>query len=181
MKEQSLRLGTEEIKKLVIDLSIPAIFGMLLIALYNIADALFISWGVGVKGLAGVTVILPFHLFLMAISQMLGIGAGSIISRALGKKDQKKADITFSTTVIFSCLIGLIISVIVYLFRDIFISFSGGEKDIYLYAENYLVYLLPGVPFLVLLIAVNNIVRGEGNTRKAMEVMFVSAVVNIFT
>ncbi|MCK9224160.1 MAG: MATE family efflux transporter [Candidatus Muirbacterium halophilum] len=179
MKTQSVRLGTESIKKLIIELSIPAIFGMLLIAMYNIVDAFLISWGVGVRGLAGVTVALPFHLFLMAISQMLGIGAGSIISRALGKKEQKKADLTFSTTVITSFFIGILLAFLVYIFKDVFINLSGGDKETYFFAKNYVLYLLPGVPFLILLIAVNNIVRSEGNTKKAMEVMFISGIINI--
>ena len=92
MEHKSEFLGTEKISKLLFKMSAPAMVGMLVMSLYNLVDTIYIGRGVGALGIAGIAITFPIMMFMMAIAQMVGIGASSIISRALGSKDyeQKK-------------------------------------------------------------------------------------------
>ena len=86
MGERNEMLGNKSIGKLLIQLSIPATIGMIVQALYNLVDTIFVGQGVGVMGIAGVSVAFPIQMIIMSFAQMFGIGGDSIISRSLGAK-----------------------------------------------------------------------------------------------
>ncbi|WP_258871428.1 MATE family efflux transporter, partial [Halobacillus trueperi] len=89
MKQQSQRLGTEPIPKLLTNLSVPAMIGMFVMALYNVVDTLFIARGVGILGVSGVSIGFPVMMIIMAIAAAVGIGGASVISRRLGENKQE--------------------------------------------------------------------------------------------
>lgn len=84
--ERKKDLGRIEIKKLLYKQSMPAIIGLLVVSFYNLVDTIYIGWGVGTLGIAGVAIAFPIQMILIAIAQSMGIGASSIISRALGSE-----------------------------------------------------------------------------------------------
>ena len=94
MTERNEMLGNKSIGRLLMELSIPATIGMVVQALYNLVDTIFVGQGVGIQGIAGVSVAFPIQMIVMSFSQMLGIGGASIISRSLGAKDIKKVEKT---------------------------------------------------------------------------------------
>ena len=112
MTERNEMLGNKSIGRLLMELSIPATIGMVVQALYNLVDTIFVGQGVGIQGIAGVSVAFPIQMIVMSFSQMLGIGGASIISRSLGAKDIKKAEKTvgnvFSLVFILSGLITIL-------------------------------------------------------------------------
>ena len=86
--DNSERLGTERISRLLVDLSLPSVLGVLAITVYNIADTIFVGQGVGVEAIAGLSVTLPLMLVINnTFGQAVGVGGASIISRALGARN----------------------------------------------------------------------------------------------
>src|SRR5690554_7417442 len=90
--DRAERLGQEQILPLLLSFSIPAIVGMLVQALYNVVDRIFVGNGVGPNGLAGLTVVFPVMLVQMAFSMLIGLGATALISIRLGEGKPREAE-----------------------------------------------------------------------------------------
>ena len=179
MSERNEMLGNKSIGKLLIQLSIPATIGMIVQALYNLVDTIFVGQGVGVMGIAGVSVAFPIQMIIMSFAQMFGIGGASIISRSLGAKNTKKAEKTmgnvFSLVIIFSAIITILGSIFM---KPLLIVF-GATAEILPYAMEYTGVILMGTIFFSFAMASNNIIRSEGNAKIAMNTMLISAGMNI--
>ncbi|HHU77071.1 MAG TPA: MATE family efflux transporter [Firmicutes bacterium] len=179
MKPQSERLGNEPIPRLLLDLAFPAMIGMLVMSFHNIIDTFFISRFVGTIGVGALSIALPVQMIIMALSGSFGIGGGSIISRRLGAKEVDKANLVLGnvlSVVIFISIAGIILGFklltpILYLF--------GSTETLLPYAQDYLGIILYGTAFFVFSMAMNNIIRSEGNAKAAMISMLISAVLNI--
>ncbi len=179
MKQQSERLGTEKIGSLLISLSAPAMIGMFVTALYNVADAIFIGRGVGTLGLAGVSIALPFQMLLMALAGMVGMGGGSIISRRLGERNLEEANRVLGNVIDLVVIIGCIAALCVLMFVEPLLVFIGSTPAILPYAQDYLSIVLAGSVLFGFAMSTNNIVRAEGNARLAMVTMIFSAGINL--
>jgi len=94
MDKRSKMLANDSIGSLLFKLSLPAAIGMIVHALYNVVDAIFVGRGVGVMGIAGIAIGFPIQLAVMAIAQTIGIGAASIVSRSLGARNMERAEKT---------------------------------------------------------------------------------------
>ena len=179
MGERNEMLGNKSIGKLLIQLSIPATIGMIVQALYNLVDTIFVGQGVGVMGIAGVSVAFPIQMIIMSFAQMFGIGGASIISRSLGAKDLKKAEKTmgnvFSLVIILSAVITILGSIFM---KPLLIAF-GATTEILPHAMEYTGVILMGTIFFSFAMASNNIIRSEGNAKIAMNTMLISAGMNI--
>src|SRR5690554_5120523 len=90
--ERAERLGQEQILPLLISFSVPAMVGMLVQALYNVVDRIFVGQGVGSLGLAGLAVVFPVMLVQMALAMLIGLGATSLISIRLGEGRKEDAE-----------------------------------------------------------------------------------------
>ncbi|MFA7576581.1 MAG: MATE family efflux transporter [Candidatus Muiribacteriota bacterium] len=174
------KLGSENIKKLIWDLSVPAITGLLVIALYNIVDAVFVGRGVGVNGLTALTIVFPVHMIIMALSQMFGIGGQSSLSIALGGGKNKRAGYILYVVSILSILAGLIFAILLKYFSNPLLGMFGADSLILPYASDYIEVSLYGIPFLIFFIGLNNLARGEGNARISMNTMIIAALTNAF-
>lgn len=179
MNEHSKMLGSEKISKLLLKLSAPAIVGMMVQALYNLVDTIFVGRGVGTMAIAGLTIAFPIQMIVMAIAQTIGIGGASIISRSLGAGDRERAERTMGN--IFMLVIG--ISTITTIFGLIFIEpilkLFGATDTILPYSMEYMSVILLGTVFFTFAVASNSIVRSEGNAKVAMLTMLISAGLNI--
>ena len=87
MKNNNHILADERVGRLLVKLSTPAMVGMFVMALYNLVDTIFVGRGIGSLAIAGITIVFPIQMLVMAIAMMLGIGGASIISRSLGAED----------------------------------------------------------------------------------------------
>ena len=179
MVERSDMLGNESIGKLLLRLSIPATIGMIVPALYNLVDTIFVGQGVGLLGIAGVSVAFPIQMIIMSFAQMFGIGGASLISRRLGAKDVDNAELTMGN--VFSLV--LIMSALVAIFGSIYIEpllrLFGATEDIMPYAVDYMSVILYGTIFFSFAMASSHIIRSEGNARIAMNTMLISAGLNV--
>ncbi len=171
-------LGKQPIGSLLLRLSLPAMVGMLVQASYNLVDAFFIGWGVGPMGLAGTAVAFPLHFFVMGIATMGGIGAASLVSRSLGAGDAERADRALGTLVTLALAAGLSAAFLGRAFLPQLLALLGASGAILPPARTYIAIILLGIPFHVLGVGLNNVVRAEGNARVAMFTMLVSAGAN---
>ncbi|GAA0321400.1 MATE family efflux transporter [Bacillus carboniphilus] len=179
MKEQSERLGKEPIPKLLAKLSIPAMVGMFVMALYNVVDTIFISRSVGTVGVAAASVSFPVQLILMAVAGAVGIGGASVISRMLGAQKTEDANRVFGNVVGIVFLVSLIGAISGISFLEPILLLFGADETILPYASDYLGIILYGTIFFAFGFTMNNIIRSEGNAKVAMLTMIISAGLNM--
>ncbi|AKB78272.1 Multi antimicrobial extrusion protein (Na(+)/drug antiporter), MATE family of MDR efflux pumps [Methanosarcina horonobensis HB-1 = JCM 15518] len=182
MEEKSEFLGKESIGKLLFKLSTPVIIGMLVQALYNVVDTLFVGRAYGtesVQAIGGLSIAFPVQMIIMAFGIVLGTGGSSIISRALGAREKEKAEKTLGNVFSLSLILSVLIAVPCLLYLDGILEVFGATPGILPYAMEYLGYIIAGGIFFVFGVAVQHIVRAEGNARLAMNAMLIGAGINI--
>ncbi len=179
MSDRNKMLGEEKISSLLWKLSLPATIGMLVNALYNVVDTIFIGYGVGPLAIGGLTIAFPIQMLVMAIAQMIGIGAASAISRSLGAGDKESADYyagnSYSLIIILSLIfVGLSIT-----FLDPLLRLFGASDTLLPYAREYMSVIFYGSIFFSFSVSSNNLIRAEGNAKVAMFTMLIGTVINI--
>ena len=182
MGEKSDFLGKESIRKLLFKLSTPVIIGMLVQALYNVVDTLFVGRAYGVESvqaIGGLSIAFPIQMIIMAFGIVLGTGGSSIISRALGAREIEKAERTLGNVFSLSLILSILIAVPCLLYLDTILEIFGATPGILPYAREYLEYIIAGGLFFVFGVSVQHIVRAEGNARLAMNAMLIGAIINI--
>ncbi|QOY38331.1 MATE family efflux transporter [Anaerobacillus isosaccharinicus] len=178
-KYQSERLGIEPIPKLLRNLSIPAMVGMFVMALYNIVDTIFISYAMGITAVAGLMISFPVLMIIMAISVAMGIGGASVISRRLGAKRENEANQVFGNIVTMIIIVSIIGIIGAFTILEPLLILFGATPDILGYSYDYMFPILLGTFLFSFGFATNSIVRSEGNARFSMNIMIISSVLNI--
>lgn len=178
MEERELMLNGS-LRKLLFKFSLPATIGLIVSALYNVVDTLYVGHGVGPLAIAGLAIVLPFQILMFAVGMMIGVGSGSIISRSLGKNDRHKAILTAGNGIILNFLISIIFMIPCFFFMDKILIFFGASKDVIVYSRDYMSVILLGFMFQSFDIAGNNIIRAEGKPKASMYVLILGAVLNI--
>lgn len=176
---QSKTLGVEKIPKLLVKQSIPAAMGVLVLSIYNLVDTIFVGNYVGPLGIAAVTVVMPLTFFMSSVGMAIGIGGGSIISRALGSNKNERANLTFGNMIGMTLTVAAVFVTISSIFIEEVLIMFGGKGDILQYATQYFSILLIGIPFLAWAMMANNVIRAEGKPKFAMLVMMIPAISNI--
>ncbi|MBS4536361.1 MATE family efflux transporter [Clostridium sp. D2Q-14] len=178
MNEQK-RLGNEPVGKLLLKFSIPAIIGMMVNALYNTIDRIYIGKSMGELGLAGITIGFPIMIIIMAFSMLIGLGATSLISIKLGEHKKDEAEKILGNATVLLFLISLIISILGLVFLNPLLKLFGASETVLPYSQAYLRIILSGAIFQTIGFGMNNFIRAEGNPRTAMLTMLIGAVLNI--
>jgi len=176
--ERATQLGQEKVSKLLMKFSLPAIVGMLVNALYNVVDRIFIGNGVGSLGIAGITICFPIMIVLMAFGMLIGIGANSLISIRLGQGRKEDAELIMGNAFVLLVLSAIILSTLGLTFLDPFLKFFGASAAVLPYARDYLSIILLGAVFQSIGFGMNNFIRAEGNPTIAMMTMLIGAVLN---
>ncbi|QIB27994.1 MATE family efflux transporter [Caloranaerobacter azorensis] len=177
--ERSKLLGEEKIEKLLLKFSIPAIVGMMVSALYNIVDRIYIGRGVGSLGIAGLTICYPIMIIIMAFGMLVGVGATSLISIRLGEQKRDEAEIILANGMILLILISIIVSILGFTFLNPLLKLFGASNNTLPYAKQYLTIILMGTIFQTVGFGMNNFIRAEGNPKTAMMTMLIGAISNI--
>lgn len=166
------------VSRLLLKLSVPAIISMMITNLYNIADTAFVGLlGTSESGATGV--VFSFMSILQAVAFMCGQGSGSILARRLGTKNLKEATESASTGFFLSFSLGLLISILTFIFMDPILWILGSTKTIYPYAKTYIIYIALAAPFFTSSLTLNNILRYEGKAKLGTVGMTVGAVLNV--
>jgi len=172
-------LEFEKIGKLMWNYFVPAFAAMMANVLYNIVDRIYIGQGVDALALAGLSVIFPLMIIIMAFGMLVGMGSAVRISLSLGEKDYHKANRILGNALFLAFALGIVLMVTGFLVRDKVLLIFGAGPETLKYASDYFVIILAGIPFAMTGYALNNIIRAEGNPRIAMVSVFISAGINI--
>ncbi len=179
MNERSERLGNEKISKLLFNMSMPATIAMIVNALYNIVDTIFIGRGVGTLAIGGLTIAFPIQMIIMAFAQMIGIGSASAISRSLGAGKIEKADHVAGNSFVAILALSSVLMSLGFMFTEPLLRIFGASDAILPYAKDYITIIFMGSVFFSFTVSSNNLVRAEGNAKVAMISMLIGTVINI--
>ncbi|NLN84220.1 MAG: MATE family efflux transporter [Firmicutes bacterium] len=176
---KSNQLATDSIPKLLLKFSLPAIVALIVNALYNIVDSIFVGQGVGDLGLAGVTICFPIVTTFIAFIMLVGMGATALISIRLGEQKQEEAETIVINALILFIVMGISLTVLGLIFLEEILLLFGATPTVLPYATKYLRIILIGSVFLAIGTGMNNFIRAEGNPKTAMVTMFIGAITNI--
>lgn len=175
------RMGTKKILPLLIEFSVPAIIGMLVNAIYNIVDRMFIgnAPGLGSLGLAGITISYPVTLVLLALSLGSGVGGGTRFSISLGAGKREEAKKYLGNSFMLSIFYGILFMIFGNIFMEPLLVVLGSSDAVLPYASEYLSIILFGAVFQCVAIWGNNLSRAQGNPKNAMISQLIGAGFNI--
>lgn len=176
-------LGTERIGKLMRQYAIPCIISLLVGALYNIVDQIFIANAsyLGSYGNAANTVVFPLTVVALAIAVMVGDGCCAFVSMALGRKESNKAKRSVGNAVVLTVAGSVILTALYLIFANQIIAMFGGtvNEETFRHSQEYFFYITLGIPFYMFGQAMNPVIRADGNPKFAMASTLAGAVINI--
>jgi putative MATE family efflux protein len=174
------RIGTEKIGKLLWTFSVPAIIGMLVNAIYNIVDRIYVGLGVDPLGIAAITLVSPLLMLIQSSSMLIGVGANSLFAIKLGEGKRNEVESIMGNAFLLLCIIPGTVVLLSALFIDpLMINLLGVSEDVYPFARTYLgICLIGGVPF-AMGPGLNHFIRSDGHPRTSMLTQLIGAIVNI--
>lgn len=174
-------LGEEDILKLLVKFSIPAIVGMLVNALYNIIDRAFIGHieGIGNLALTGIGITLPLTTIILAFGMLIGIGTASILSIRLGQGEREKAEKIIGNEISLIIIFGVIITIVGLTFSSQVLTLFGASQNTISYAQDYMKIIYCGTIFNLFSFAMSHTIRADGSPTIAMISMLIGAITNI--
>ena len=183
METSNQFLGTERIGKLMKQYAVPCIVSLLVGALYNIVDQIFIANAsyLGSYGNAANTVVFPLTVVALAIAVMIGDGCCAYVSICLGRQEVGTAKRSVGNAVVLAVSSGVVLAVLYLAFATPIISVFGGtvNAETFRHSSEYFFYITLGIPFYMFGQAMNPIIRADGNPRFAMLSTLAGAAVNI--
>lgn len=172
-------LLTKSPVRLMFQLGIPGIVGMVVIGLYPFMDGVFAGNIIGQSAMAACSVAMPLTLVNNGISTLLGVGSASILSRALGKGDKKTVDQIMGNLIFWVLVLSTTVMILGILFAPQFLDLVGATGEIKELGVRYLRVLFLGSIFVNFAQSSNMVIRGEGHLKIAMGIMGAGAVLNI--
>lgn len=176
-------LEKEKLTKLMRKYAIPCIISLLVAALYNIVDQIFIANAsyLGSYGNAANTVVFPLTVVALAIAVMIGDGCCAFVSICLGAKNTDSAHKSIGNSIVLSIACSVILTMIYFLFqRQILTAFGGSvNAKTWMHSQEYFTYISMGIPFYMFGQAMNPIIRSDGSPQFAMAATVAGAIVNI--
>ena len=171
-------LGNAPVRSLMLKFAIPSIVGMLVSALYNMVDQLFIGKAVGTLGNTATSIAFPFTTACMALALLLGIGGASCFNLTMGMGDKKKAPYFAGNALSLLVAGGVILSAVTLIFLTPLLKRFGATDAVMPYAKEYVSYTAFGFPFLILTTGGGHIVRADGSPKMTMICNVTGAVIN---
>lgn len=169
---------TESIGKLISKFAIPCVISLLVNSLYNIVDQIFIGRGVGYLGNAATNVAFPFVIISMAFSFLIGDGSAAFLSLRLGQGEHKQAKKGVGSAITMIFIVGILFMIFGYIFKNPLLLLFGATEKVMPFAQDYIGIILFGLPFSMVSISLNSIIRADGSPQFAMFSMLIGAVIN---
>ncbi len=179
-EKQKLMILNENMWKVMWRISWPAIIAMVLYGLNSVFDAIFVGSYVGETALAGVSLAYPLSQMTLGIGSLIGVGAGSALSIALGANDKWTQNRILGNVNYLSLVASIIFSVAAYIFAEPLVRFMGGEGEALVQGTEYFKVTVIGSLFWVHGLACNMVVRAEGKMKSAAVMMGAGLAINIF-
>lgn len=176
---QENQLGTVDIGVLIRKFSIPAIISMLVSALYNIVDQIFIGRGIGLDGMAATNVAFPLTTICTSVALLLGIGGASNFSLNLGRKNPEEASLNAGNSLSLLVIFGVSLCAVVLAFLNPLLYIFGATENIMEYAVPYTAIVAIGMPFQIFSTGASNLIRADGSPNYSMGLMLAGAIFNV--
>lgn len=178
LKDITRRLGEAPLGRLILSLSVPGIISMVTMALYNIIDTFWVA-RLGHEAIAALTIVLPYHILLIAIAVGTGVGISSLISRRFGEGNTEETNHVAGQIFPLSGFFGVIFLAAAVFLPQPLLTVFGATPDIMDYATQYLVIVSFGTPFLFFSLVATNLLRGSGEAVRPMVFMLAATILNI--
>lgn len=172
-------LAERPVGRLLWEYSLPAVVGMLVMALYNVVDRIFIGQCVGPDAIAGLAICFPMMSLATALGVLIGVGASARISIKLGASRLDEAQQILGNAFILTLIIGVTYMTLFVIYIDPMLRLFGASDATLPYARSYMLVLMPGLLLTNITYGFNNIMRASGYPRRAMLTMIIGAVVNV--
>lgn len=178
-QQKDFYLSTAPVKKLLVKFSIPCILSMLVSALYNIIDQLFIGMRLAEPGIYATTVVYPFTVIALAIALLIGDGCAALFSISLGKGDTKTGNKAVGNAILASIVCGLLLALLGLVLREPILQICGATPDSLALARAYYNIILIGLPFYIITASLSSIIRADGSPKFAMFATLLGAILNL--
>ncbi len=177
-KAMSNPLASEPVPKLMVRFAVPSIIAMLVGALYNIVDQLFIGQAVGMLGNAATNIAFPFSTSCVAVGLLFGIGGASCFNLSMGRGEKEKAPYFVGNAAVMLASCGIVLTAVTLLFLKKLLILFGSPEDVLEYAMQYVSVTAFGFPFLILTTGGGHLIRADGSPRMTMVCSLTGAVIN---
>lgn len=174
----ALALGTERIRKLLVQYAVPGIIAMTAASLYNMVDSIFIGQGVGPLAISGLAITFPLMNLAAAFGSLVGVGASTLVSMRLGQRDYATAQRILGNVVVLNLLIGILFGASTLLLLDPILRFFGASAATLPYAREYMQIILWGNVITHMYFGLNAVLRASGHPRKAMYATINTVLIN---
>ena len=178
MKPSENPLGSEPVSTLLRRFAVPSVIAMLVSALYNMVDQLFIGHSIGVLGNAATNVAFPLSMVCTSIGLLCGIGGAANFNLCMGRREPEHAKSYVGNAISMLAILGVILCVAVQLFLRPMMLLFGATPDVIDYACTYTRITSIGFPFLIVTIGGSNLIRADGSPKFSMLCNLVGAIVN---
>ena len=178
MEKGTNPLGTRPVGQLMVKFAVPSIIAMLVGALYNIVDQLFIGHAVGTNGNAATNIAFPLTTMCMSLALLFGIGGASCYNLSLGEGDTKKAPYFIGNSLTMLAVCGTVLLAVTELFLEPMLVLFGSSEEIMPFARDYVSITAIGFPFLLITTGGGHLIRADGSPGMTMFTSIVGAVIN---
>ena len=158
--------------------AVPAIIAMTASSLYNMMDSIFIGHGVGAMAIAGLAVTFPFMNLAAAFGSLVGVGASTLVSVKMGQKDLRSAEAVLGNVLVMNIGIGLLFTLVCFLFLDPILYFFGASEETLPYARDYMEVILLGNVITHVYMGLNEVMRASGYPQRAMMATLFAVLIN---
>lgn len=178
LTEKNSPFATEPIGRLIVRFAVPCVISLLVNALYNIVDQIFIGWGVGYLGNGATNVVFPITVIALAFALLIGDGGAAYLSLKLGQGDLERVKKGVGNAVAMVTIAGILMLVVSLMFLNPILTVFGATDKLRPYALDYGYIIAIGLPFTMISTALNSMIRADGNPKFAMFSMLLGAVLN---
>lgn len=178
-QNENFYLTKAPIGKLLFKFACPCVLAMLVSALYNIVDQIFIGQDVGYIGNAATTVVYPFTVLALAFALLIGDGSAALFSISLGSKEDKVAKKSIGNSIILVLIASVVLMVLGFALMPQILNFFGATTTSFGYAKDYMTVILCGIPFFMLTSCLSSFIRADGSPLFSMIATLLGAVINI--
>lgn len=172
-------LATKPVGRLLWEYSLPAVVGMLVMALYNVVDRIFIGQVVGSEAIAGLALTFPIMNITTAVGVLVGVGSSTRISIAMGRGDRHGASLLLGNAATLTFINAAAYIAVFAVFMDPILRAFGAGDITLPYARSYMYCVLPGLLLTNVAFGLNNVLRATGYPRRAMMTMIIGALTNV--
>lgn len=172
-------MATEPVGKLMLQFSVLCIMSLLVSALYNIVDQIFIGRGIGYLGNGATNVVFPITIIALAVSLLVGDGCAAFLSICQGMKDGENAHKSVGNAVIVIAAAGCLLTAVFAVFQNSLLWAFGATENNIAYAREYFRFIVMGIPFFMFANALNSVIRADGSPQYAMLSTLAGCIINI--